>query len=149
MEIKSILPNDELWQGTMDYAKNCSWKAGSLLAKQMEENKFTEWEKVFVAVDDNKIAGYCAFTKRDCIPDIEYSPYIGYIYVDEKYRGKRLSEKMTLAVMEYAKKMNFNEIYIVSDHVNLYEKYGFTKIDERKDSSNRDEKIYRRAILLI
>jgi N-acetylglutamate synthase-like GNAT family acetyltransferase len=36
-------------------------------------------------------------------------------------------------VIEYAKELNFNEIYIVSDHINLYEKYGFTKIDEKKD----------------
>ena len=29
---------------------------------------------------------------------------------------------------------------------NLYEKYGFTKIDERKDYWNNDEKIYRKTI---
>jgi ribosomal protein S18 acetylase RimI-like enzyme len=146
MEIKQILPNDELWQKAIDYGKNCSWKAGAFFAKQMEQNIFTEWERVFVAIDDNNIAGYCAFVKNDCIPDVKYTPYISFIFVGEQYRGNRLSEKMILTVMEYAKKLKFNEVYIVSDHINLYEKYGFIKIDEKKDYWNRDEKIYRRKI---
>ena len=146
-EIKQIFPNDELWQKTIDYGKNCNWKAGPAFAQQMEQNKFTEWERVFVAVDnENNIAGYCTFVKNDCIPGVKYTPYISCIFVGEQYRGKRLSEKMILTVIEYAKKLNFNEVYIVSDHINLYEKYGFIKIDEKKDYWNRDEKIYKRVI---
>jgi N-acetylglutamate synthase-like GNAT family acetyltransferase len=146
MEIKQIFQNDELWQKTIDYGKNCSWKAGAFFAKQMEENKFTEWERLFVAIDDNNIAGYCNFVRNDCIPDVKYTPYISCIFVEEQYRGNRLSEKMILTVMEYAKILAFNEVYIVSNHINLYEKYGFIKIDEKKDYWNRDEKIYKRII---
>jgi N-acetylglutamate synthase-like GNAT family acetyltransferase len=146
MEIKQIFPNDELWQKTIDYGKNCSWKVGAFFAEQMEQNKFTEWERVFMALDDNNIAGYCTFVKNDCIPDVKYTPYISCIFVGEQYRGNRLSEKMILTVMEYAKKIKFNEVYIVSNHINLYEKYGCIKIDEKKDYWNRDEKIYRRKL---
>jgi len=146
MKIKHISPDNELWQRTIDYAKNCSWRAGPIFAKQMEETRFTEWERVFVAVDDNNIAGYCTFVKKDCIPNVEYTPYISCIFVGEKYRGKRLSEKMILAVMEYAKKLKFNEVYIVSDHINLYEKYGFIKVDEKMDYWNNLESIYKRTL---
>ena len=147
MIIKPILPNDELWRKAIDYGRNCSWKAGVLFAEQLEQNNFTEWERVFAAVDNGKIAGYCTFSKKDCIPNVEYSPYIGFIFVGEEYRGNRLSEKMILAVIEYAKELLFKEVYIVSDHINLYEKYGFIKIDERKDYWDRDEKIYKRIII--
>ena len=106
MEIKSIFPNDELWNKTINYGKNCSWKVGPIFAKQMEQNIFTEWERVFVAVDGDNIAGYCTFVKSDCIPDVKYTPYISCIFVGEQYRGRRLSEKMILTVIEYAKKIN-------------------------------------------
>ena len=53
---------------------------------------------------------------------------------------------MILVVIEYAKELNFNEIYIVSDHINLYEKYGFIKIDEEMDYWNNLESIYKRKI---
>jgi len=146
MEIKQVFENDDLWQKTINYGKNCSWKAGKYLAKNMEKNKFIEWERVFVALDKGNIAGYCSFVNKDCIPNVDYSPYISCIFVGEEYRGKRLSENMILMVIEYAKELNFNEIYIVSDHINLYGKYGFIKIDEKMDYWNNLESINKKII---
>lgn len=120
-----------MWESTIEYAQNCSWKAGPSLAKKMREGWFTDWEKVFVALDNGKVAGYCTLTKTDCIPDISYTPYIGYIFVGENYRGKRLSEKLIAAALSYAKNLGFDKVYLVSDHINLYEKYGFLKVDEK------------------
>ena len=146
MEIRQIFSNDSLWQKTIDYGKNCSWKAGITFAKKLENNNFSEWEGVFIAIDDNKIAGYCTFEKKDCIPEVEYTPYISCIFVGEEYRGKRLSEKMILYVMDYAKKLNIMEIYIVSDHINLYEKYGFKKIDEKMAHWGKMQSIFKMTL---
>lgn len=93
---------------------------------------FSDWERVFVALDSDHIAGYCALAKTDCIPDIPYTPYIGFVFVGEQYRGNRLSEKLILSASAYAKGLGFDKVYLVSDHVNLYEKYGFVKIDEKE-----------------
>jgi GNAT superfamily N-acetyltransferase len=38
------------------------------------------------------------------------------MFVDENYRGKRLSEQMINEVEKYAKTLNFEKLYIVSDH---------------------------------
>ena len=103
MEIKLILKSDEWWQKTIDYAKNCSWKAGESLAKQMERNDFSDWERVFIAIADENISGYCTFVEKDCIPNVDYTPYIGFLFVGEPYRGNRISEKMINTVIEYAK----------------------------------------------
>ena len=107
------------------------WRAGKNLAKQMRINDFRVWERVFVALDGDCIAGYCTFTKTDGILNVPYTPYIGYIFVGEPYRGNRLSEKLIYYALGYAKKLGFQMVYLVSNHVNLYEKYGFKKIDEK------------------
>jgi predicted GNAT family N-acyltransferase len=146
MQIKPINHDDILWRKTIDYAKNCSWKVGAFLAEKMENNAFLGWEKVFAALDGEDIAGYCTLTQNDCIPNVEYTPYIGFIFVGEQYRGKRLSEKMILFAMDYSKKLNFNKVYIVSDHINLYEKYGFAKIDEKEVNGIGMQKVYMRII---
>jgi len=34
--------------------------------------------------------------------------------------------------LPHLKGLGFDKVYLVSDHVNLYEKYGFVKIDEKE-----------------
>lgn len=131
MIIKPLVNEDDMWEAVANYADNCSWGAGKNLARQMRTNSFRDWERVFIALDDNQIAGYCTLAKTDCIPNVPYTPYIGFMFVGEEYRGYRLSEKLIDFTLAYAKEVGFNNIYLVSDHVNLYEKYGFIKIDEK------------------
>ena len=146
MNIKKLNQNEKLWEELIDYANNCDWEAWPILAQKMEENNFLDWEKVFIAIDDEKIVWFCTFTEKDWIPDCEYSPFVWFIFVDDNYRWKRVSEKMINTVEEYAKTLNFKKLYIVSDHQGLYEKYWFEKIDEKADEMWRIESIFCRCI---
>jgi predicted GNAT family N-acyltransferase len=132
MQIELLNSSDKLWQVVAEYAQNCSWAAGASLANQMKESHFSDWERVFAALDGDRITGYCTLAKTDCIPDVSYTPYIGFVFVGEQYRGERLSEKLILSALAYAKELAFDKVYLVSDHVNLYEKYGFKKVDEKE-----------------
>lgn len=132
MKIESLIYSDKMWQVVADYALGCSWRAGTALAEKMKGNLFSDWERVFAAIDGHQIVGYCTLTKTDCIPDIAYSPYIGFVFIGEQYRGNRISSKLISSALAYAKGLGFDRVYLVSDHVNLYEKYGFVKIDEKE-----------------
>ena len=142
MNFKIITPTDSLWNTVSDYAKNCSWKAGKALSNAMNDCCFKEWERVIVAVDGNTICGYCTVAKTDCIPNLSYTPYIGFMFVDEQYRGNRLSQKLIDYAVNYLKQIGFDKVYIVSDHENLYEKYGFCVIDRKIAPWGTEQKIY-------
>jgi GNAT superfamily N-acetyltransferase len=137
---------DSLWNDLIQYAKLCKREAWPILAKKMEEFSFSDWERIFITTDNNKIIWFCTFTKEDWIPNCDYSPFIWFIFVDENYRWKRISEKMINVVNEYAKSLNFKKLYIVSDHQWLYEKYWFEKCDEKVDEVWRSESIFVRYI---
>lgn len=142
MDLKMITSSDEMWKRVKDYAKSCSWSAGKSLAHGMDNDLFTEWERVIIALDEQKICGYCTVAKTDCIPDIDYTPYIGYLFVGEEYRGNRLSQTMIQYAMDYLHSIGFDRVHIVSDHENLYEKYGFEVIDHKTAPWGSVEKIY-------
>ena len=142
MEIRTLQFKDDLWDSVIQYAKNCLWKAGPYLSTLMLENGFTEWERVFVASEGVNIAGYCTIVKKDCIPDVSYTPYISHVFVGEEFRGQRLSEQMIKFVLTYAKHIGFKEVFLVSGEKGLYEKYGFTKIDDKKDFWGNEEQIF-------
>ncbi|MCM1268309.1 MAG: GNAT family N-acetyltransferase [Bacteroidales bacterium] len=146
MQMKSITPSDALWNQVSDYAKSCSWRAGSSLAEAMDNRLFTEWERVIVALENEKICGYCTVAKTDCIPGVSYTPYIGYLFVGEEYRGHRLSQKLIRYAMDYLRSLGFDSVYLVSDHENLYEKYGFAVIDRKRAPWGSIEKIYGQSL---
>ncbi|MCM1299150.1 MAG: GNAT family N-acetyltransferase [[Eubacterium] siraeum] len=130
-EIFSITQGHHYWNEAISLAAKCSWKAGSYLAEKMKNNEFAEWERVFVACDNGRLIGFCTLTEKDELPPkYKFTPFIGFVFVEERYRGKRLSEKIIECAASYARKIGYEKIYIMSGEVGLYEKYGFTKIGD-------------------
>lgn len=131
MILQALKNGDVLWAKVADYAEHCAWSAGKKLAEQMRAGSFDDWERVFVALEETRIIGYCTLAKTDCIPNLPYTPYIGFLFVDQGHRGNRLSQGLIGFAMAYAKELGFDQVYLISDHVNFYEKYGFVKIGEK------------------
>ena len=120
-----------LWQKTTSFAETCSWRAGAALAQKMRENDFAQNERVLIALENNEIAGFCTFSNKDELPpQYDFTPFIGFLFVDEKYRGHRLSSKLIDTACSLAKEQGFSKIYIMSGEVGLYEKYGFEKLGD-------------------
>lgn len=69
MEIQLIQYGHPLWEKTITYAETCSWKAGPVLAERMLKNDFLDWERIAVAVDQESVAGFCAFLEKDELPE--------------------------------------------------------------------------------
>ena len=47
---------------------------------------------------------------------------------------------------QYAKALSYTQVYIVSDHQGLYEKYWYTKCDVKTDELGRSETIFMKEI---
>ncbi|MBR5873091.1 MAG: GNAT family N-acetyltransferase [Oscillospiraceae bacterium] len=120
---------------------------GKHLAQILRENNFLEWEAVFATVSEDEIIGFCTFLKTDYYPENKYSPWISSIFVDENFRGNRISFSMIEKAIEHAKIWNFKKVYIPSDMVGFYEKYGFRKIDELLNYGGDTDNIFVKEIL--
>ena len=135
-----------LWNDTIQFASESSWRAGPYLANMMRSNSFKDWERVIVAVEDDSIIGYCNFTEKDEMPDDQpYSPFIGFVYVDEKHRGNRVSEKMIEKARIYANELGYKDIYLMSSEHGLYEKYGFERIGEFRTVFDTTDQLFRKS----
>lgn len=147
MNILLINQEHPLWEKTAEFAQNCSWKAGQFLAERMRKNSFRDWERVIIAMDDEQIAGFCTLTEKDELPDdAPFSPFIGFVFVDEQYRGNRLSEQMIRSALSYAKESGCQAVYIVSGEQGLYEKYGFEKIGDYETIYGTAEQLFQIAV---
>lgn len=133
MIVLKLKNGGQYWKETIEFAENCSWIAGPHLAECMRKNEFRDWESVFVSIIDDKIVGYCTIAEKDFYPENRYSPWISSVFVDEKFRGNRISKKMIEEVLKYAKTIGFKKAYIPTDMEGFYEKYGFEYIDQLKN----------------
>jgi predicted N-acetyltransferase YhbS len=131
MEIRLLTARDTDWERVAVFAENCSWRAGKSLARRMCAGEFTGWERVIALFFENRPVGYCTFVEVDCLEDTPYRPYIGYVFIEESHRGQRLCGRLLEAAGEYARKLGFKQVYLISDHVGLYEKFGFAPCDSR------------------
>ena len=94
-KIEVLTFGDELWSRVIEYAETCSWGAGRVLAGKMRANDFEANERVIAALHDGDIAAFCTFSNRDELPpEYGFKPFVGFVFVDEKYRGCRLSGKL-------------------------------------------------------
>lgn len=149
MEIRILTTKDEYWNKTIEASEKCSWPAGVNLAEKMRNNEFSDFEYPVVAIEEDRIVGLCCLLKQDFIPNCSYSPWISFIFVDEEYRGNRISQQMINKILDDLNSRNFSKIYICTSESNLYEKYGFSHIDTLKSYADTMAKVLMLDLLSI
>ena len=125
------------------FVENCSWaEAKEHIAGMIRDWAFTDWEAMFAAVVDGDIAGMASAMKTDYYPLPEICPWVSCVFVDEKYRGHRLSGELITAANGYLKRQGFARSYIPSEFAGLYEKYGYTHLGNIVNYGGGTDRLY-------
>lgn len=134
-------------QYVIDYFRNCSWGAAKFLYKLIDEKKVEEVlgenTKIIALVDNQKVISFATYAKRDCIIDDKLFPWIGFVYTDKEYRGNRYSQQVINYIINKATIDDFSNVYLATDHIGFYEKYGFEYVEDRLDIYNEISRIYK------
>ncbi len=145
-EILLIHQGHPWWERTIAYARDCPWRAGPHLAGRMRANDFQDWERVIIAVDHGQIAGFCTLSEKDELPEAYgFAPFIGFVFVDERCRGRRLSERMIDAALRYAGEIGYRTVYLMSSERGLYEKYGFEKLGDYSTIFGTTDQLFQKS----
>lgn len=142
-EIKKVDRNTELADELVRFVENFSWEDVKEHTLQVLRNwDFTDWETMFAALFNNQIVGMASIAKTDYYPMPEIYPWVSSIFVAEEYRGHRISERLIEAANQYAKSLGFKETYIPSEHIGLYEKYGYHYVKDIVNYGNGIDRLY-------
>ena len=74
---------------------------------------------------DKYIIGGLGIIENDFHSKKELFPNICAVYVSDGYRGIRISELLINEAIESMHKVGIDTLYVVTDHIGFYEKYGF------------------------
>lgn len=147
MEIFDYFSNEQrIW---IDKIRECEWGAAKLLADLLDKNTFHTLlgnGSLFIMADEEKIVSFCTLTQKDCVDDDTLFPWIGFVFTAPEYRRNRYSGQLVEYACDIAEEHGFENVYIATDHIGLYEKYGFTYIESRTDIYNEESRIYFRKL---
>lgn len=79
----------------------------------------------YLLLDGEKIIGCAGLITNDFISRMDLWPWICALYIEPEYRGLRYSKLLLDQAKHDAKNAGFSSVYLCTNHIGLYEKYGF------------------------
>ncbi len=148
MEIINYFKSDKpgYW---LSEIKKSDWQAAETLARFIEEKTFHDnlgEGTLLLLTDSDKLVSFLTFAEKDCIDDERLSPWVGFVYTVPEYRGHRYVGRLISRCEEIAAEKKIPKIYVCTDHVGLYEKYGFSYIESRIDIYGGNSRVYFKPI---
>ena len=119
-----------------DYVKLCSLEWGSPKSDDEVKEKVSSilsGDKVISVlglVDDDTLIGFISLFKYDGDERRDLSPWYATMYVKSEFRGKGYSKLLNDAIIEEARNLGYSKIYLKTDLVNYYEKFGAKYIED-------------------
>ncbi len=89
---------------------------------------------------------FLTLSAQDCIAEPTLTPWLGFFHTTPAYRGRRYGKILIDHACRAAKEMGYHKIYIATDYINLYEKYGFPHLENRVDIYGTDSRVYERKL---
>ena len=118
-----------------------------LLSKGTFHDTVGERSKVLLLVDGDRLISFCTYAEKDDIPSTDLSPWMGFVYTFTEYRGHHYVGLLMDEIERLAIKDGVSEVYISTNHIGLYEKYGCEFKAEMKDMEGERSRVYVKKIL--
>lgn len=128
----------------------CNWPAGKFLCNLITKNKIYETlgtnTIIPMLVDGQNLVSFCTLAKWDEIQPTKLTPWIGFVYTYPEYRGHHYAGMLLKYAESIAGIMGMEYVYISTDHIGLYEKYGYEFFEIAKTINDEESKIYRKSL---
>ena len=123
----------------------CDWSAARFLVDLLQKGTFHEtlggWGDLYLLMDGEALVSFATMTGQDAVRDESLTPWIGFVYTVPEYRGHRYAGRLLAHAGSVAASRGYSKIYIATDHVGLYEKYGYSYQENRIDCWGSDQQV--------
>lgn len=96
----------------------------------------------FICLDKNKIVGGLGVIENDFHERKDLSPNICAVYVEEAYRNNGIAGILLNKAVEELKINNISPVYVITDHIGFYERYGFKFLTTTKCDDGAISRVY-------
>ena len=134
----------------LEEIKRSDWGAGAFLHELISNGTFFEavgqGSKVLLLIDGDELLSFCTYAQKDDIQPTELTPWMGFVYTFPEHRGHRYMGLLLEEIERLAKEEHISEVYISTNHIGLYEKYGCEYRTQMNDMDGELSRIYVKKI---
>ena len=145
MKIIAIREYPELLEPAVDYFSS-RWGVDRNIYQDCIANSLTTESPLprwYLMMNGNRIIGSYGLVVNDFISRQDIWSWICAVYIEEDERGKELGSRLLEHSRKEAAKLGFPTIYLSTDHVGFYEKYGWQYIGQGYSIGGKDTRIYK------
>ena len=125
--------------------ESCDWSAAKFLADLLKKGTFDDtlggWGALYLLMDGEKLVSFATLAGQDAVRDEALTPWIGFVFTQPEYRGHHYAGRILAHAEAEAARCGYEKIYIGTDHINLYEKYGYRYQENRIDCWGNDQQV--------
>lgn len=99
--------------------------------------------QMYIAKYKDEAIGVVSIWLNDLKARQDLFPWMATLYVKEEYRNMGIGKKLQQKCIEETTKMNYKNLYLITEHENYYEKMGWEFLENAPLEDGRYEKIYK------
>lgn len=148
MKIQSLKAAPELLEQALAYCEKSRSAVYGSFRRTAEESLAAEaLPQTFLMMgkqNDADVLGFCQLARHDDLTvRTELTPFVKALFVDPDLRGGFGWGEMLLTHAKYeAARLGYEKLYVCTDHIGYYEKYGFREIGQDIFTWGRACKVY-------
>jgi len=146
MKVISVRENPEIKNKAIKYFQN-NWKSVlPIIYKDSIDhcvnaiNPLPQW---YLLEKGNNIIGCAGLITNDFISRMDLYPWICAVFIEQDYRGSAYGSLLIEKAKTDAKEVGFENLYLCTDHIGFYEKYGFEYIGQGYHPWDEESRIYK------
>lgn len=129
----------------MQKIAQCDWSAAKFLVELLENGTFFKtlggYGALYLLMDGDNLVSFATLAGQDSVRDESMQPWIGFVYTAPEYRGHHYAGQVLAYAEAVAARNGYKKVYIATDYEGLYEKYGYTYLENRIDCWGDDMRV--------